>query len=368
MKTSIGIVGLGLLGGSLAEALRRCNPALKIAGISSPQTLLEAQEKRLIDKAYDYSQIDRVLNEVDFLILCTPIGQISQTLSRWITQTPRLEKAVLVTDVGSTKTSLCALGQQIHEKQPLFQWVGSHPMAGSEKRGLTARSPHLFENAPWIFCPSNSEEEKFSSYWEMLVRSLGSLPLRLHPSVHDVAVARISHLPQLLATTLAGYFNQVDQHKTESLNIIGRGFRDMTRLSKSSLPVWEPIFQTNHENILQELYGFQSYLTQVIKNFEAQNYKPFFQQGNSLEIPPINSPLSVPGEPTEIRVSCPDLPGQLALILSPLSARGINIQDVEMLKNRENEPGTIRLILGSPQEAKDSINILNSLKFDARYP
>lgn len=365
----IGIVGLGLLGSSLAESIRRNAPSYRIVGISSQHTIEEALNDGLIEKGYDYSQMDRVLQEVDYFILCTPITHIMETLSRWQIQLPQLKKPVLVSDVGSTKEQICNLGSAIRLKNPDFHWVGSHPMAGSEKRGISSRSPHLFENAPWIFCPQNEDEEKSASKWEFLVAELKALPLRLTPDIHDKAVAKVSHLPQLISTALTGYLLSTPKFKEDALQVAGRGFRDMTRLSHSALSVWEPIFKTNHTNILHELEGLHAYIGQITQDFRQENYTDFFAKGNDwTENEKAPWKASAPGEPTEIRVTCPDIPGQLAKILAPLSGRGINVQDVEVLKNRENEKGTIRIILSSPGAAKEAIEILTTHKFEAKYP
>jgi prephenate dehydrogenase len=233
-------------------------------------------------------------------------------------------------------------------------------MAGSEKRGLEALNHHLFENAPWIFCHEESSQIQ-AKQLQTFLNPIGIKSLWLNPQLHDFLVARISHLPQVLASSLAGYFLSQPLNQKQALAVAGRGFKDMTRLSKSSLNVWEPIFNSNHTAILQELKNLQSYFSKVISQFEKKQFAEFFNQG-------ANWPQSSKDdkkhegsiEPVEIRVTCEDTPGMLTQILAPLSEQHINIEDIEVLKNRENETGTIRIILSDPTNAQQALNTLKS--------
>jgi len=151
------VVGLGLLGASLAEAARKRWPGLQVAGVSSPATLAKAKAAGLIDAAYPYADIDAAAADADLLVLCTPIDQIAGVLEAWARKPAAWKPGSIVTDVGSTKAGLCALGRAAFpadgSRGAVF--VGSHPMAGSEKTGIEARDPLLFQNASWVICPES---------------------------------------------------------------------------------------------------------------------------------------------------------------------------------------------------------------------
>lgn len=356
LPTSIAIIGLGLLGGSLAAAFRLRYPSVKIWGFSSVHTNQEALQVQLIDTAFTYAEINTAL-KADLVFLCTPITHILDTLENWKKNLPSLTKPVYITDVGSTKKQICEIATYISQENKNFYFVGSHPMAGSEKRGISARDPHLFENAPWIFC-AELEDPRVKIFREFL-EPLGIVPLAIGPAEHDKTVAKISHLPQLLSTSLAGYFLQNLPQSPRDLDFAGRGFKDMTRISHSEFSIWEPIFSTNHENITAELSQLHQYMGWVLEEFKSRRYETFFKQGANwpLESAHLWKKNST-NQPSEIRVVCPDQPGQLAKILSPLSEHQINILDIEVLQVRENEPGTIRLVLPNRTSAERAHQLL----------
>ena len=165
----IAVVGLGLLGASLAEAARKRWPSVRLAAVSSSATLDKARRAGLLrndDDAFSYADIDQAVADADLVVLCTPIDNIKDILSRWADHPPACKADCIITDVGSTKAEICALGRKAF---PAFRskgaaagaagaasaggiFIGSHPMAGSEKTGLDARDPLLFQNASWVIC------------------------------------------------------------------------------------------------------------------------------------------------------------------------------------------------------------------------
>ena len=198
---TLAVVGLGLLGASIAEATRKRFPGWKIIGVSAQHTVKEALDQKVIDAGFDYADIRTALADADIAFLCLPIDRILGYLNEWASEPLILKPGAVVSDVGSTKAEICAAGRRAAPQN----FIGSHPMAGSEKTGLKARDAHLFENAAWIVSPDKEAPAESVRTLESFIEGLGARLLRFSPSQHDIVVAQASHLPQLIATALGAY-------------------------------------------------------------------------------------------------------------------------------------------------------------------
>jgi prephenate dehydrogenase len=231
----IAIVGPGLLGGSIALALRRR------AGISTaiwarrPEAVEEL--KAIAIANYAATNLARVVRDADLVILCTPVGAMP-ALAREIAAAVR--PGTLITDVGSVKAALVQELAAIFRERARF--VGSHPMAGSEQTGLRAARADLFKDAVCIVTPETDSDPgavtEITTFWE----SLGCLVRQLGPAVHDEAVALVSHFPHLLAATLV---NAVAERNAAAFDFCGPGFRDTTRVAGGPPEMWAEILASN---------------------------------------------------------------------------------------------------------------------------
>ena len=237
----VAIVGVGLLGGSAGLALKQAGAARRIVGLGRrKESLDEALARGAIDEAtLDPAEAAR---DADLILLCTPVGSF-----RPIMQSMReaLSPDVLITDVGSTK-------QQVVEELaallgPDGPFVGSHPMAGSEKKGPSHASADLYRGALCILTPTAQTAAKVVDRAECLWKLLGMRTLRMEPSEHDQAVAAVSHVPHLLASMLAL------TPEDEQLPVAATGFGDMTRLAAGDVEMWRDIVLTNRGPILESL-------------------------------------------------------------------------------------------------------------------
>jgi prephenate dehydrogenase len=363
----ITVVGLGLLGASIAEAARRRWNDLGITGVSSPGTLEKATEAGLIDDAFMYPEIDSAVAGSDIVILCTPIDNIKSVLQGWASHPPSAKDGCIITDVGSTKAEICALGRRAFpETSPLF--IGSHPMAGSEKTGLDARDPLLFENASWVLCPAADAPEEAVERLQIFVEALGARSTRMPPELHDTVAAHVSHLPQLLSTALAGFIGSHTQVVENCLQIAGGGFRDMTRLAASSFPVWDPILRTNKKAIREVTAAFQQHLSHLSDSLEREGGAgEFFKEASRLRGKLSTSKKGFTAALTEILVDLEDRPGVLLRALIPLAERGINVQDLEILKVREGEAGVLMMAFRRPEDAQMALGALAGEGFQGRF-
>lgn len=263
MFNQVTIVGCGLLGGSFAQAVRRAGLANQITacgGTRSPQAALERgvidAVETTLDEQNDEQNDEQKICEADLIFLAAPIGGIIDFLK---TRGARLKSGAIITDAGSTKMEICRTATACLPQHVTF--IGGHPMAGSEHTGVEFARADLFERATWALMENFNGEQATLEKLETLVRKIGARPLRTTPEKHDEAVALISHLPQLLATTLAGLLASHDStdegDSALKLDLARRlaatGWRDMTRLAGSSWSVWRDIVITNQPQITTAL-------------------------------------------------------------------------------------------------------------------
>ncbi len=244
-NTRTAIVGLGLMGGSLALGLRgRCQTLLAVDPDPTAHDL--ALEKNIVDKIS--SDPADILPQADLIILAAPVGVILEFVPRLPELTP--ESAVII-DIGSTKTQIC---QALNELPPRFEPIGGHPMCGKAIGGLSHADADLFHGAPFAFTPLPRTTERARETADQLAYALGAYPLWIGPKTHDSWVAATSHLPHLLATAL------VLSTETEASHLVGPGFRSTSRLASSPSSVILPIMQSNRPQILAAIASFRNHL------------------------------------------------------------------------------------------------------------
>jgi prephenate dehydrogenase len=361
------IVGLGLLGASLAEAARKRHPDWKIIGVSADKTIRDAKAAKVIDEGFVYQDVRTALKDCDFGFICLPIDRILGLLAEWAGLPLELKPGAILSDVGSTKAEICAAARKAFpaDSANAGAFIGSHPMAGSEKTGLAARDAHLFETAAWIVCPDKAADLARVELLEHFIEELGARVLRFAPERHDVMVAEVSHLPQLVATALAAHVSSVD-NPDETLQVAGAGFRDMTRLAASSFAVWEPILRTNRRNLEVILPAFRRELEMLEEDLVEDGGGRFFAEANALRAKYQAPRKGFTSKVTEILVDIEDKAGALLNVLKPLSDAGLNILDLEILKVREGEEGVLMMGFRKPFEAEMALTLLASSGHKAR--
>ncbi|MBW8865379.1 MAG: prephenate dehydrogenase/arogenate dehydrogenase family protein [Verrucomicrobia bacterium] len=255
----ISIIGVGLLGGSIGLAVRRRKLAREVAGYVRRAASLKDCERA---GAVDYATTDLLaaVSNADLVILCTPLAQMRSLTEQIL---PALKRGAIVTDVGSVKAGVVRELDAVLKKSGVH-FVGSHPMAGGEKMGVLAARADLFKNAVCVVTPSKNSKagavSKVDRFWE----ALGARTLRLDPAQHDLAVSRASHLPHVVAATLAGLVLDSRQPKAQAA-LCANGFRDTTRIASGSPEMWRDIVLANRKNVSQSMDAFMVEL----KRFQA---------------------------------------------------------------------------------------------------
>jgi len=246
------LLGLGLLGGSVAKAARAEGLAREIVAVGRRR---ESLEPALGDGA-----VDRITTEVaeglagaDFCVLATPVATLASMLAEVWRVAP--DDAV-VTDVGSTKSAIVSVAEALSRSRPLA-FIGGHPMAGSEQSGYRVSRANLFRGALVILTPTDASDsgalKRVTEFWE----ALGARVTTLDPGTHDRAVAAISHLPHLVADALVDAVLRMDPH---FLDVAAAGFKDTTRIAASNPQVWREIFQENRQALSLALGVFRNAL------------------------------------------------------------------------------------------------------------
>ncbi|MGH7312016.1 MAG: prephenate dehydrogenase [Candidatus Rokuibacteriota bacterium] len=236
----LAVIGVGLLGGSIAKAARAHGLAREIVGVGRQAARLEPA---LRDGTLDRTTTDPVdgVRGADVVVLAAPVHTIEQLLA---TVWPALGADALLTDVGSTKTAIVRTAERLAAGRPPA-FVGSHPMAGSEQSGYAVARSDLFRGTTVIVTPTETSApaavKAISVFWESL--GAGRI-LLLDPAAHDRAVAAVSHLPHLVACALVDAVERLDP---AAFDVAARGFRDTTRIAASDPEVWEAIFLANRE-------------------------------------------------------------------------------------------------------------------------
>lgn len=355
------IIGLGLIGGSLGLALKRKIPEIQILGVDSKTVLEEALSIGAADAVFEKKDMPECIKQSDLVFLATPIHEIIRLM-------PDVAKSsvpgTLISDVGSTKRTIVESAMRCFPRGTFF--IGGHPMAGGEGRGISWADALLFENAVYVLTPVQDTPVPVAQRLGNLIEQIGAKVLFLSPSIHDQIAAAVSHLPQLVAVALV---NLVAKHQEESplfLKLAAGGFRDMTRIASSPYLIWKDIIQTNREQILQFLDEMIQALEEIRPEVQQGKLDKLFENAakHRLSIPKDTKGFLKPHYDMLVRVE--DKPGIIATVSTALSHKSINIKDIEILKVREGEAGTLRLSLESPEDRENAISILRGIGFSSK--
>lgn len=273
---TVTIVGVGLIGGSFALALRAAGFQGRIVGVSRPSTLDEALELGVIDAG---APLEEALPASDLIFLAQPILRILDQLPRIAELAP---PGSLVTDAGSTKKAIVDRAEALFQSRKTM-FLGGHPMAGKEGRGVAIAEAALFQGAVYALTPSSSADLEDPRARELAdwVGRIGAKPLAISPDEHDRVTALTSHVPQLVSTALAAVVWE-GLPAEERLQIAGGGLRDMTRLAGSSYEIWEGILRTNAGSMAAGLRSVADELVRMASDLESPSLEQRFIAAQTL--------------------------------------------------------------------------------------
>lgn len=334
----IGFIGFGLIGGSLAKIWHGLHPKVEIIIYDHhekpSEEYLKAVEdgvvKRITKDLFDFS-------DCGLIVLCAPVVSILTYLEK-LSQI--ISEDTILTDVGSVKGTITEAALKAGLQK---NFIGGHPMAGSEKTGYSNANINLFENSYYILTPfPETSEEKLQSLKKMISETR-ALPIVVDAKRHDKVTAAISHVPHIVAASLV---NAVADKRDDMMELLAAGgFRDITRIASSSPFMWRDICLSNKESIGGFLDSYINELQRIKEKIQEGNKEGLFEFfENSKEfrdsLPLKKSNMAVSHE---ILLYVPDEPGEIAIIASILAARGISIKNIGIAHNREYSDGVLRV-------------------------
>jgi len=248
----IAIIGCGLIGGSLALALKHRRPEHFIVCLDLPDLVPAILDAGVADTVGTMDDVRAYIPESDIVVIATPVQFVAATLAAI---KPFLKENAIVTDVGSTKRKVMATAREFIP--PGVHFIGGHPMAGAERSGVDAAEPLLFSDRVYLLCPYQDTPPEALLTLIELVENLNAIPVTIDPEEHDRILAMVSHLPHFIAVALmrAAIAGDVEHGMLEKMS--GRGFLDMTRLAASNYVMWKGIMETNAEEIGEALEEFK---------------------------------------------------------------------------------------------------------------
>ncbi len=346
----IAIIGVGLIGGSLSLSFKKRWPEIEIIGYHDDINRLDqALKLKVIDEATD--NIEHLCKGADFIFICAQVSKIVPLLEK---ARPFIDDDTVITDVGSTKSNIVEEADKIFSKGAEF--IGGHPLAGSEQKGVLAASATLFKNAVYVLTPTAKTSP--SSYQKLhgLLTQIGATVIALSPDKHDQVVAVISHLPHLLASSLVNLAAKSASDPENILFFAAGGFRDMTRIAAGDPELWLEISLENKKAILESLNGYMKVLEKLKVNLEEEDSSSL--QDDLLQAKELRQSLSV-SKPTdvtlrEIKIPVTDSPGVISRITLAFGKHGINIEDIQIVHTGE-ESGIVKLLVNESGKLDDAL-------------
>lgn len=338
-ELTIGFIGLGLIGGSVAKALRNALPDIRIIAYDiNAETLTLAKEEGVADITTNVIGAD--FSDCDYIFLCAPVSGNDNNL---LTLKQYLSPSCILTDVGSVKGGI---HKHIDALGLSAQFIGGHPMAGSERFGYSNSKARLLENAYYILTPTKEVSmDKLQTYKEM-VHAMGAIPLVLESGQHDYVTAAVSHLPHIIAAALVHLVKDSDSEDGIMKMIAAGGFKDITRIASSSPDMWQQICLTNTDNILCLLDDYINALNSIRKKLDcksADSLYNFFNDARIYRDSFIEASSGPIKKSYSITIDIADRTGALASVATMLAANNISIKNIGIVHNREREEGALRI-------------------------
>ena len=356
---TIGFVGLGLIGGSIAKAIRHFYPDIKIVATSGRKETLDlAISEKIIDEGC--YEVGETFSKCDYIFLCAPVSFNAKYLADL---KPLIKPDCISTDVGSTKTDIHT---RVIELDMEANFIGGHPMAGSEKTGLDNSKRHLIENAYYVVTPTSKVSAEAVEDYVEFIGSLKALPLVLDYKQHDYITAAISHLPHLIAAGLVNLVKHNDCEEQYMKKVAAGGFKDITRIASSSPIMWEQICMTNHENISKLLGKYIDSMQEIkdsLDRVRGQDIYDLFEESRDYR----NSISDVSHGPIKkayaLYVDLVDETGGIATVATILACNQINLKNIGIVNNREFEEAVLKIEFYEEEPCKKAAALLDKHRY-----
>ena len=334
------VVGAGLIGTSIALGLASRGASVE----------LHDEDQNALDLAKDLLAPHVKVGVPDLVIVATPPKTILNVLKREFGNNPQ---ATFI-DVGSVKNNLVLEVETLTELAARF--VGSHPMAGREVAGPSSAQADLFQGRAWILTPTSVTEESSIDLAKEVVEALGATAYIMSAPAHDSLLARISHLPQITSTALAGAIEQIG----DNLNLSGQGLRDMTRIANSDGELWSEILLENQNEVLKAINEYQdiiAHLKDALESRDESALKNLFINGNKGRAKVSGKHGSKPRNYSHLLIVIKDEPGALSQLFEQCAAINANIEDLSI----EHSPGQLTGLITLAFSPDDALRVQDHL-------
>jgi len=357
--TNFGFIGLGLIGGSIAKAIKKNIQDAKIIVYDINK---ESMEKALSDKVADKitDKIGSDFSVCDFIFLCAPVSINIENIS---ILKPFLNQDIILTDIGSVKSNI----HKAIESEGLEDiFIGGHPMAGTERIGYINSKETILENAYYVITKtSKTSDEKLAKYHDF-VKKIGAIPIVVDPDEHDYIVGAISHLPHVISASLVNLIKEKDNDECLMKMLAAGGFKDITRISSSSPIMWQQICKSNSKNIVKLLDSYITSLCEIRDGIMLENEDliySFFKNARTYRESFIESSSGPIKRIYTAYIDIVDKPGAIASIATLLSDNNINIKNIGITHNRESIGGNIRIEFDNESDRQMAKTLLVQHKF-----
>ncbi|MCR5674384.1 MAG: prephenate dehydrogenase [Lachnospiraceae bacterium] len=352
---TIAFLGLGLIGGSIAKAIRRFPRGYRLIAWNPHGEKVDAAiAEGVIDKKLP-SLTDPLLKEADLIYLCAPVRKNCENLE---TILPLIKDTAIVTDIGSVKTNIHETARRLGIAN---KFVGGHPMAGSERSGYYASKERLLENAYYIITASEDADEARIRRMTAFAAGIDAIPIRMDYREHDRVVAAVSHVPHVIAASLVHLVEDSDNAEHLMKTIAAGGFKDITRIASSSTQMWEEICMSNGDNITELLQNYIDALKTVQASISSRNagdISAFFAGAREYRDSFVEASSGPIKKVYALHIDIADEPGVIASVSTLLAVHTINIRNIGITHNREVERGALRIELESDEDAQTARKIL----------
>jgi prephenate dehydrogenase len=354
----LAIVGVGLIGGSVALAARERVGATVWAYDESSQAAQAALEGAVVDRVC--ADVADAVNDAEAVFIAVPVGALTEVVGAALAAAPG---DCVVTDVGSTKRAVVAA-----QDDPRF--VGGHPLAGAETSGLQHARADLFEGAPWYLTPTVTTSGVLYERLHRLLRGFGAQPAAIDAQTHDSILATVSHLPHVLANVLVSQAVSAVAAGGERLLATGPSFRDATRVAGAPSRIWTDIYLSNRDALsaqidetMDRLHTLRDALHAADPNeITAWNDAAADDRRRLLEAQLAGGPLF------ELRASVPNRPGVVAQLALELGRAGVNITDIALYPAADMSEGVVALWISGEEPARRAEQLVAGLGFPVARP
>lgn len=352
-QTRIAVVGVGLIGGSVAMAARQRAGARVVGYDVSEAALSRAAERAALDEAAD--SLAAAVSDASAVFIAVPVAALTQTVAEALAAAPA---DCVVSDVGSTKRAVVAACRD-------SRFVGGHPLAGLEISGIEHARADLFEGATWYLTPRPGTSGILYERLHRLLRMFGARPAAIDAETHDAILATVSHLPHVLANILVGQASRVLAAGDERLPATGPSFRDATRVAGSPTAIWTDIYLANADALIEAI-GQTTAALETVRAALARRDGDWISTWNDRAASERRRLLEAQlagGALCQLRASVPNRPGVIAQLALELGRGGVNIVDMALYPAPDMSEGVVALWIAGEEPAQRAESLVAGLGF-----